>query len=103
MAHLHVNTADMEADINIALPIHRFLELEAAGEIGSLAPTSYSLMGYQESSDEWRDVLGPEIAGADEGARRSTAPSSRPSDRSAVDTCPCWRVQSKRRESAPCW
>ena len=62
VAHLHVNTADMEADINIALPVHRFLELEAAGEIGSLAPTSYSLMGYQESSDEWATRYGPEIA-----------------------------------------
>jgi hypothetical protein len=61
-AHLHVNTADMVADINIALPIHCFLELEANGEIGSLAPTSYSLMGYQESNDEWAQKYGPEIA-----------------------------------------
>jgi len=63
VAHLHVNTTDIEADMNVALPIQRFLELEAAGEIGSLAPTSYSVMGYQESSDAWRDVFGPEIAG----------------------------------------
>jgi D-proline reductase (dithiol) PrdB len=61
-AHLHVNTTDLAADINIALPIHRFLELEANGEIGSLAPTSYSLMGYQESNDEWAQEYGPEIA-----------------------------------------
>ena len=62
VAHLHINTSDLEADINVALPIHRFLELEASGEIGSLAPTSYSTMGYQASTDEWRERYGPEIA-----------------------------------------
>jgi len=62
VAHLHINTSDIEADINIALPVHRFLELEQAGEIGSLAPTSYSVMGFQQNTDEWRDTYGPEIA-----------------------------------------
>ena len=62
VAHLHINTADLEADVNVALPINRFLELEAAVEIGSLAPTSYSVMGYQQSNDEGRDLIGPEIA-----------------------------------------
>jgi D-proline reductase (dithiol) PrdB len=61
-AHLHINTADIEEDVNVVLPIHRFLELEAAGEIGSLAPTSYSVMGYQQGQDEWRDRYGPEVA-----------------------------------------
>ena len=42
--------------------MHRFLELEQAGEIGSLAPTSYSVMGFQQSQDEWRERYGPEIA-----------------------------------------
>ena len=62
VAHLHINTADLEADINVALPIHRVLELAAAGEIGSLAPTSYSVMGYPETNDEWAQRYGPEIA-----------------------------------------
>ena len=62
VAHLHINPDDIEADMNVALPIQRFLELEASGEIGSLAPTSYSVMGYQLSNDEWREVYGPEIA-----------------------------------------
>lgn len=62
VAHLHINTGDIEADMNVALPVHRFLELEEAGEIGSLAPTSYSVMGFQQSQDEWRDNYGPEIA-----------------------------------------
>jgi D-proline reductase (dithiol) PrdB len=65
VAHLHINNADVEADMNIALPVHRFLELEAAGEIGSLAPTHYSFMGYQRhppNTDEWENRYGPEMA-----------------------------------------
>jgi D-proline reductase (dithiol) PrdB len=64
-AHLHINNADVEADMNIALPVHRFLELEATGEIGSLAPTHYSFMGYQSyppNTDEWEKRYGPERA-----------------------------------------
>jgi D-proline reductase (dithiol) PrdB len=62
VAHLHINTADLEADMNIALPVQRFLELEAGGEIGSLAPTCYSFMGYQPKSGEWENRYGPEVA-----------------------------------------
>jgi len=65
VAHFHINNADLEADLNIALPVQRFLELEAAGEIGSLAPTSYSVMGYQAyppNTDEWENRYGPEMA-----------------------------------------
>jgi D-proline reductase (dithiol) PrdB len=65
VAHLHINTADLEADVNIALPVHRLLELEAAGEIGSLAPTHYSFMGYQSyppDTHEWENRYGPEMA-----------------------------------------
>jgi D-proline reductase (dithiol) PrdB len=65
VAHHHINTADLEADVNVALPVHRFLELESAGEIGSLAPTHYSFMGYQgypPNSHEWENRYGPEVA-----------------------------------------
>jgi D-proline reductase (dithiol) PrdB len=65
VAHHHINTADLEADVNIALPVHRFLELESGGEIGSLAPTHYSFMGYQgypPNTDEWENHYGPEMA-----------------------------------------
>ncbi len=54
---------DIEADLNIVLPVQRFLELEAEGAIGSLAPTSYSFMGYQMNNSEWRQKYGPEVAG----------------------------------------
>jgi D-proline reductase (dithiol) PrdB len=63
--HLHVNTSDLLQDMNTALPIHRFLELEESGEIGSLAPSNYSFMGYLGSdggTNLWRDQYGPEVA-----------------------------------------
>ena len=61
-AHLHINTADLLADMNIALPVQRFLELEAAGEIGSLADGHYSFMGFQQSTAEWEQRYAPEMA-----------------------------------------
>ena len=65
VAHLHYNPADIEKDFNIQSPIHRFLELEAAGEIGSLAPSSYSVMGYQGHPGPdwrlWQEEYGPQM------------------------------------------
>ena len=61
--HLHLNTADFLADMNVALPIRRLDELAEAGVIGSAAPEHYSLMGFQEEGAElWRTEVGPEIA-----------------------------------------
>jgi D-proline reductase (dithiol) PrdB len=62
-SHLHLNNRDIQADLNIVLPVHRFAELEAEGAIGSLAPTSYSFMGFQMDSREWRERYAPEVAG----------------------------------------
>ena len=45
--HLHIDTGYVERDLNVALPIDRLRELAAAGEIGSVAPTHYSTMGFQ--------------------------------------------------------
>ena len=53
---------DVLLDVNIALPVQRFLELEAEGAIGSLAPSSYSFMGYQMNTTEWRERYAPEAA-----------------------------------------
>jgi D-proline reductase (dithiol) PrdB len=64
-AHLHVNSEDVLEDMNIALPIRRFLELEEAGEIAALAPSHYSFMGFQGFPGDtapWRDRYGPEVA-----------------------------------------
>ncbi len=52
----------MLIDMNIVLPVHRLLELESEGVIGSLAPTSYSFMGYQPNTTEWRERYGPAAA-----------------------------------------
>ena len=60
--HLHINNRDLLADVNIVLPLDRFRELEEAGEIGSLAPTHYSFMGYQLNTAEWRERYAPEVA-----------------------------------------
>ncbi len=62
VAHLHINTEDIQQDVNIVLPVHRFQELAQAGEVGSLAHHHYSLMGYQQDNREWRKRYGPEVA-----------------------------------------
>ncbi len=65
VAHHHINSEDLLQDVNIALPVRRFLELEQRGEIGSLAPSQYSFMGYQclpPDTSLWRDKYGPEVA-----------------------------------------
>ena len=63
ISHLHYNHEDVEQDFNILLPISRLLEMEATGEIGSLAPTSYSVMGYQGHPgprwESWENIYGP--------------------------------------------
>ena len=45
--HLHIDTGYIERDLNVALPLDRLRELAEAREIGSVAPTHYSIMGYQ--------------------------------------------------------
>ncbi len=60
--HLHASNRDILLDVNIALPVQRFLELESEGDIGSLAPTSYSFMGFQMNTREWRQRYAPEAA-----------------------------------------
>jgi D-proline reductase (dithiol) PrdB len=63
-AHLHLNNDDVLLDMNICLPVQRLLELEQTGEIGSLAPSHYSFMGFQgypSNTDPWRDRYGPEV------------------------------------------
>ncbi len=63
VSHLHINTRDIEQDLNVALPVHRFLELESEGRIGRLADESYAFMGFQRrGAEEWRSRYGPEVA-----------------------------------------
>ncbi len=61
--HLHINTSDLLADRNIALPIDRLDELVEAGVVGAAADEHVSVMGFQEEGAEvWRTTTGPEIA-----------------------------------------
>ena len=45
--HLHIDTGYIERDLNVALPVDRLRELVAAGQVGAIADTHYSIMGYQ--------------------------------------------------------
>lgn len=65
VSHHHLNPTDIEADMNILLPIQRFQELAIAGRIGDLADQAYSFMGYQgfpADQRPWREIYGPEVA-----------------------------------------
>lgn len=59
--HLHINTAYAQQDLNVVLPLQRFQELEQSGEIGSLAPTSYSIMGFNTDPTELVCHTAPQI------------------------------------------
>jgi D-proline reductase (dithiol) PrdB len=45
--HLHIKTDYIEQDLNVALPLDRLREAVEAGEVGAMAATHYSIMGYQ--------------------------------------------------------
>lgn len=47
--HLHIDTSYIERDLNVALPLGRLRELARSGEVGAMADTHYSVMGYQGS------------------------------------------------------
>ncbi len=61
--HLHIDTGYIRKDINVALPLDRLRELVEAGEVGALADTHYSVMGFQGAdSSRLENQSGPEIA-----------------------------------------
>jgi len=66
--HLHIDTGYIERDLNVALPLDRLRELVAAGEVGVMAETHYSIMGYQGNDSS---VLENESAPAIAAAMRS--------------------------------
>lgn len=45
-SHLHIETAYLQQDLDVALPLRRLAEAEAEGWIGRVAPSHYSFMGY---------------------------------------------------------
>jgi D-proline reductase (dithiol) PrdB len=44
--HLHIEPSYGESDLDCVMPLTRIEELERAGEIGDVAPSHYSFMGY---------------------------------------------------------
>ena len=61
--HLHIDTGYIERDLSVALPLDRLRELVSAGEVGALADTHYSIMGYQGSdTSQLESRSAPEIA-----------------------------------------
>ena len=61
--HLHIDTGFIERDLNVALPLDRLRELVDAGEVGALAETHYSTMGYQgNDTTELEQKSAPAIA-----------------------------------------
>jgi len=64
VSHLHLNTQDVHQDVNILLPVHRFREMVAEGEVGALAEHAYSFMGFQgypPNTSEWQKTYAPEV------------------------------------------
>jgi len=62
VAHLHINSSDIKADPEIALPARLLDQLVAEGMVGSATGEHLSVMGYQDRSLEgWRDVTLPEL------------------------------------------
>ena len=62
MMHLHVNSDDVLADPEIALPLGGLARLVDEGRVGSVAPSHFSVMGYQEAGlDVWRRETAPAI------------------------------------------
>ena len=45
--HLHIDTGFIERDLNVALPIETLESLATSGHVGSVAPSHYSIMGFQ--------------------------------------------------------
>lgn len=62
IAHPHFNHEVAEADLNTIYPLERLAELRAAGRLGALAPTHWSIMGYATRADELAERTAPAIA-----------------------------------------
>lgn len=57
------DSGGIEADPNVALPVDRFRELEAAGTVGSLHGQAFSFMGSITAPGRLMRQTAPELAG----------------------------------------
>jgi len=62
--HLHIDTGYIRRDLDVALPLRRLAELVANREAGAVAPSHYSVMGYQLDQTAQLTESAPAIAGA---------------------------------------
>jgi D-proline reductase (dithiol) PrdB len=63
--HLHIDTSYAKRDLDVALPVDRLRELVAAGVVGAMAESHYSVMGYQGADTTALETRSaPEIAAA---------------------------------------
>lgn len=60
-SHLHIETAYLEQDLDVALPLRRLAELEDEGIIGPAAPSHYSVQGYLLDPTEFLATSVPAI------------------------------------------
>jgi len=62
VAHLHINSSDIKADPEIALPARLLDQFVSEGVVGSATAEHLSVMGYQHRSLEgWRNETLPEL------------------------------------------
>jgi D-proline reductase (dithiol) PrdB len=59
--HLHINPSFAEQDLNCLLPLDRLAELESSGEIGKVAESHYSYMGYTTQPEQLLGESAPAI------------------------------------------
>jgi hypothetical protein len=62
VAHLHINSSDIKADPEIALPARLLDQFVSEGMVGSATAEHLSVMGYQDRRLEgWRNETLPEL------------------------------------------
>ncbi len=62
--HLHIDTSYIHRDLDVALPLRRLAELVEDGQVGAVAPSHYSVMGYQLDQTVQLAESAPAIAAA---------------------------------------
>jgi D-proline reductase (dithiol) PrdB len=64
VSHSHIPVQVARQDMNTVFPLDHLRALVAARDLGSLAATHFSLMGYATRADDVAERLAPEIAEA---------------------------------------
>jgi D-proline reductase (dithiol) PrdB len=59
--HQHIDPSFAEQDLNCLLPLERLAELAEAGEIGRVAPSHYSFMGYLLQPQQFLEETVPAV------------------------------------------